>query len=1012
MEQSPEPLRPPARTGRAAQLVVLVVLLGVFGWRVRSCQVQVEEKRRAAAEHEARFLAQTAAEPSPLPLDPHVRRAAMADALRLRPDRRFLLASGQILQLTGAPPATAEARFEEGKWKLTAGTDPLGEVPELPDYPDLMRPLVVLAQRRLAVFPLTGTDPSPDPSPADGPLQWESEARASLPAEVARWTGGQRTPAILHKAARAASSLCFYLVDLLETDDDLAARAIALVALDIAAGKAQTDSEEAVLASALGYVRASRVMGARLQGESSLQFFLSGDDAHLRERAVLREAGAPDRYLRLRRALQHQDEDDATGFLESHHGTERVDLAVLALLLTERKMVNFAPVAFALPVLVLAAAEGVPARVPPQDNQSDTVGLALSSAAAALQVDRETLTQRLEVALEKRDPDTRGYLRAAWLSALRRQGEYLADSQGNSEATARFGERLAKDPAPTVQLFQRWFATRTLLASGKIVEALSSVEKVQGVGGAAVGSLLEQAKHRADFSDPRVLRAARAVVPRLDSRVAHRATLGEIAWSTLQDLRVSERMLRSAFEADPDGHQSLREWFANLSGDPAELERIGRDRFGLRHVRASAWTHLWELGGQHAAVAEQGLRSLVEEDPSDESTALDLAKRLRLSGRLEDARAVLLVWLRANDGANVTAANIRASLARYSFLAGRYAEGLEMVGPALSIGNASSFEYAALNLVGAGRSAEARQMVETLLQRYRYPSSVALAAEVEWQLGDLDAAAQRLAKATIHLTATDYYEDVSEGFVRIFGDRPDQAAAAVAAAAKAGVEQVNLIALGGALESQGHPEAAFRALEAIPAQGERADAIHLTASRPLRKARGEEAARAWLKTTFPIVPDDRGRHLSFLAFREGMAELMWDVVPDPKGADEYAEGTWMLRAAQVALQGSAAPPARKQALRAHYAAVQKPSPHTQIGRYLIGEIPEAELAKQVKNLSAACEVPYYFGVRAQGEKRFGDAADWYRVAVECGMHQEAEYIFANNELYRWRSERGAFSRLR
>ena len=40
----------------------------------------------------------------------------------------------------------------------------------------------------------------------------------------------------------------------------------------------------------------------------------------------------------------------------------------------------------------------------------------------------------------------------------------------------------------------------------------------------------------------------------------------------------------------------------------------------------------------------------------------------------------------------------------------------------------------------------------------------------------------------------------------------------------------------------------------------------------------------------------------------------------------------------------------------------------------------SSVAKLVTNLPCICEVPYYFGVRAQGERRFGDAADWYRVA--------------------------------
>jgi len=993
---------------RTAQIAALLSLLAVFAWRARSCQTQIEEKRRAAAQHEARFVARTAAEPSLLPLDPYARRAAMADALRLRPDRRFLLAAAQIQQLTGSPASAAEARFEGGRWRLTAGADSLGDLPDLPDYPELMRPMVALAQKQLLAAPLQGTAAVG----SDEALQWEPDARAALPTQLERWNGGQRTAATLHLAARAAAALCFYQVDALETDDALASRAIALVALDTAAGKAQTAGEQAVLASALGYARAARELGARLGGDSSLRYFLAGDDARLRENAFLREAGAPDRYLRLRRALQRHDEDDANQFLDSYQGTERLDLAVLMLLLRERRMEHFAPVAFALPVFVLAAAEGVPVRAPTQDRQSDTVHAALLSTAAVLHLESGSLSQRLEEALSKVDADVRGYLRAAWLSALRRQGEYLADAQGNRDATARFVEGLAKDPAPTVQLFQRWFAARASLGSGNAAEALSAIEKQRDVGGLAVAGILEHAEKRAEFSDPKLLRAVRAITPRLDSRVSHRAALGSIAWSPLQDLRASESLLRSAFQAAPDGQQQLEVWFASLAGDAPELERIGRDRFALRHVRNSAWENLWNLGGVHATTAERGLRAMLDEDPNDDSTAYALGQQLRLAGRLDDARAVMLAWLRPNDVPGVRAANVRGTLARYSFLAGRYDEGLQVVAPALPIGNARAFQYAALNLAGKGQALEARQMVDTLLRRYPYPKDVAIAAEVEWQLGDLDAAAKRLVSAPTRLTATDYRDDVSEGFIRIFGEKPDRAAAATVAAARAGVEAENLTQLAYALDQRGQSETAFRVLDAIPAQGDRADFIHLSAARPLRKARGDEAARSWLRQQFPSVGEDRGRHLALIAFREGAPEMVWDVIPDPKGTDDYAETTWMLRAAQAALQGEAAPRARRQALHDHYASVRQPTRHTQIGRYLIGEVPEAEVAKLVTDLPGTCEVPYYFGVRAQGEKRFGDAADWYRVAIECGMRQEAEYLFAWNELYRFRGQKDVFARLR
>jgi hypothetical protein len=303
-------------------------------------------------------------------------------------------------------------------------------------------------------------------------------------------------------------------------------------------------------------------------------------------------------------------------------------------------------------------------------------------------------------------------------------------------------------------------------------------------------------------------------------------------------------------------------------------------------------------------------------------------------------------------------------------------------------------------------------MVDGLLQRYQNAWSPATAAAVEWQLGDLDGAARRLASTAIRLDMNGYRDEVAEYFIHFFGEHPDKAAAATAALAKAGIDYGNLLALGYAAEEQGHPEAAFRMLEVIPEKGERADIVHFTAVRMLRKARGDAAVPAWVQKMFPTVPDDRGHHLAMLAFREGIPEVVWDAVPTPKGSDDYAEVTWMLRAAQVALAGTEAPASHRAALRDHYAAVQKPTTHTQIGRYLIGEIPEAEAAKLVTNLPASCEVPYYFGVRAQGEKRFGDAADWYRVAVECGIHSQAEFVLATGELNRFSGAKDALGRLR
>lgn len=987
-----------------------VLLLGACAWGVTAwSQAQQQELRAAQIEAAQKARLARIAAPLPtsaLPLDPYARRAAMAAALRLRPDQRFLRAAEAIAELTfpGKAPA-AEARFEAGKWKLALGEEALGEVPELPDYPDLMEPLVALARRRLAGAPLA---PPVAPLPAGVLPLPEAEARTALPAELSRWRGGQRTAAALHQAALAASSLFLYQIDYLEVGDALAAQAIALSALDAATGQAQTDAEQGLLASTLGYGAAARQLGARLPGEGALKLYLLGDDARLAESARLREARPADRYLQLRRLLSREGADAADRFVESDLGPDGLELPVLARLLGEPKT-GYLPAAFQ--ILLLAAAEGVPFDVAVQDSHARTLAFAAGSAIVRLGLRKGELSTRLDAALAKQDVVVAGYLRALWLSALRRQGDDLTEHLASTEAAAEFAEMLTRDTSPTVQTFRRWFDARAALLSRDVGAALAFAAEANDLGAGALAELLTTASKRADYGDPRISRAVRALAPRLDARPSQRLDLGVLAWDGLRDVGACARLMRSAFRADPEGHEGVRSWFARLSGDARILAEMGRDKSARRGTRIEAWKDLWEVDPTRAGEAERGLRALIDEDPADVQAALALGKRLARAGRLEEGRTVLSAWLQKHDASDLESANVRAEISRNWFLAGRHEEGLEAVRPALPIYNEPSLAAAALNLAGAGRAEQARKMSAAMVERYPFPNAATSAAEVEWLLGDLDAAAQRLVGSQTPVTALDYMEKVGEPFARLFGDQPERAAAAAAALGKAGVDATRLRALASEVEALGHPEAAFRIVDAIPARNPgQADFDHLIASRHLRKARGDAQARAYLARAFPSIPPLRGRNLALMAFQGEVQDAVWDLVPDPPGTDDAAETVWMLRAAEVALRGPRAPGERVKALRAHYAAVGAAAParHVQIGRFLLGDLPEAEVARLVTDEEGTCEVPYYLGVRAEGEKRAREAWEWYEVAVECGRRSEAEYLFAFGELTHWRKHAALF----
>src|SRR5712691_9522759 len=285
------------------------------------------------------------------------------------------------------------------------------------------------------------------------------------------------------------------------------------------------------------------------------------------------------------------------------------------------------------------------------------------------------------------------------------------------------------------------------------LQALSAIESLPGVGGAAVIDLLDKARQRASFGDPRVLRAVRTLLARLDTRPYHRARFGEIAWTDLQDLRVADLLLGSALKADPGRYLYLEEWFARLRGDAASLLRIAGDRSAPVWIRNDAAEHLFDLGEVHAAQAEEAARALVAEQPRDSQARYTLGHILRVSGRLPEARSVLADWLRGNDGRNLRAVNMRGSIAWYDYLLGHYQEGWEMAQPAVESWAGTPMTSAAVNLAGLGRAEEARRIVSDLLARYPSADSVATAAEVDWRLGDPSAAAKRFRAPPVPLTA-------------------------------------------------------------------------------------------------------------------------------------------------------------------------------------------------------------------------------------------------------------------
>src|SRR5258705_7925376 len=214
---------------RIAIFIALCVLaaagvVGVQAWGWRERKLKEDERIRAQSEAEQAAAGRLGLKTQPLPPDPLERRLALDEALRLRPDRRFLLAARELAG------AEVSARFSDRRWILSLGEREIGRVAELPDFAELMNALAPLAREWVAANKVTGK------APRIRAVRGHKEAFAAIREAQTKWSRGDHGAAVLHDAASAAAALMLQVPRAFDADDHLDAHAIALCAADVAAG--------------------------------------------------------------------------------------------------------------------------------------------------------------------------------------------------------------------------------------------------------------------------------------------------------------------------------------------------------------------------------------------------------------------------------------------------------------------------------------------------------------------------------------------------------------------------------------------------------------------------------------------------------------------------------------------------------------------------------------------------------------------------------------------------------
>src|SRR5262249_51149626 len=156
-----------------------------------------------------------------------------------------------VRRLAGAPDSIVSARFESGRWVVACGTQTVGTLSEMPDFPELLSVLTDWARTQAWAQKWDN---------AGGPrrlhLQFALDPlapRAALAEADKAWGKGARDAVLFRYATRAYTLWALETPDQVKLSERIEARALATLAYARALGAEEPAREACLLAEALGY---------------------------------------------------------------------------------------------------------------------------------------------------------------------------------------------------------------------------------------------------------------------------------------------------------------------------------------------------------------------------------------------------------------------------------------------------------------------------------------------------------------------------------------------------------------------------------------------------------------------------------------------------------------------------------------------------------------------------------------------------------------------------------------
>jgi hypothetical protein len=955
-------------------------------------------------------------------------REQWSDALRLRPDGRFLGAVADIDHLarradTTGGGAVAERHPEHQMWVVRHRQAELGQLDPLPSAESMTKMLDEYARsvaskdeaKRLSSARASALRDKIDAFQPPHLFEALAEIDAASGEEP---LGGESAL----QTARALTYLLIQTPESLELTDPLASRALAALALahqDDTLPANRVREVDALLMATLGYTGRADDLADKLDADHPAAAYIRRDAERLQAQADEDELA---RFLLLRLAQERFEVELWESTVRRFYGSQLPSAATVA---TAAPFVSFrampqveSSVRTSLVEELSGGADTVDAKRLPLESRDDArkenaLELLRGKLGELFEADGKDFDRATEEAVERAgghvfDADLiRSYAQSAYLSSAYREIRFYVDSLSAPMIAQRRLALLRTDASAAEAKLAHFLGLSIDRAQDEFdSNAMRQfIEDPSPLAGQAVLKTYEFLASGSEWGSPANFALARTVAGQLDSRLEHRAEFASELYAWAWEIPATDRMVLSLMDSAPVRYRSHIGWYARRNGDLTALEKLMEQAPATSEELLPLLRSYLELDEASAQVAKGQFQRLLRAEPARWSIRKDYSDFLFDEGAYPAAEETVFDWLENHGpgmGLEEVFAHIRISRARR--LGGDADSAWKAIAPVISSQQAGAIVEGARVLEATGELERAEELLEQALERYPNTTWVRAAlVKFLWKRGRLQPAADTLSKAP---SQHDYdWSEYGDAFFEAFEDRDVSVMArALDALQAAGLPPLKLRMVSGKFARHERWSHAFELSKRLKFRSTMLVAENFMSSYTyLKAAEGKQRARQWLESSGALK---RKYILSMMAFQEEHFDYLWEVVTDPPDTD-VGHSVWLFRAAAYHKSG-VADAERTRQLEDFYAEPSQNWYH-RLGRYVwTGDGKEALLA-DATSAKKRCEVAYWMGLKAQLDGDYAAASDWYHVTALSGATNNGEYHWALDELHLWAHGRDNYS---